>query len=328
MINRNRSALAGVALAASTMLAGCAGVTGSAPGDNFPSGTIELVVPFSAGGATDLIGRAFAAELEKNLENTTIVVVNKPGSNTAVAATGVAGAKPDGYTLFLGTSTTFVTTPMTQSVPYTPEDFEGIAGIADQPYMLVTANDSEYVTLEDLKNAEGRVTYGVTAMGSNTHLAVADLLAKWDVKAEAIPFESAQEVVTAAAGGQVDIAAADFNIAAPQVKGGSVKGLAVTSAVPVPQAPDLPTLLDSGVDTQPFVGRFALVAPDGLPEDVRKTLVEAAESARKSERFQTFVAANGLVEPEYKDGREWIERMVPELRASMEHLFDELNISK
>lgn len=314
-----------VALTIPLLLSSCSGVS-SGQGE-YPSDTVEVIVPFEAGGATDLITRAFAGQLEKKLDAESVVVINRPESSTAVGASEVANAEPDGHKLFIGTTTTFVTTPMVQDVPYSADDFQGVVGLVDQPYMVVGPSDGPFRSIEDVAGADGRLTYGVTAVGNNTHLAMGDFLAKSGVQGQAVPFESAQEALTAAAGGQVDVATVDLNIAAPQVEGGNVRGLAVTSSERVAQFPDVPTLMESGVDTQPFVGRFSLVGPKGMPPQVVDTLRQASKAALASPEFEKFRKRSYLSEPEYVNGSAWMNQMVPQVRQATQQAFSRLNVA-
>ena len=309
-----------VAIGALTIATACGG-----NGDgNFPDDTIEIVVPFSAGGATDAQARAVAEGLEHEL-GTTVLVVNRPGGAAATGATEVLNSSPDGYTLFLATATALVNTPLLQDVSYSHEDFRGIAAIADQPYMMVVSNDADWEAVDDMAG-EDRVTYAVTGIGNYTHIVAASFLEELGVNGEAVPFDDAAAAINAVNGGQVDFAAIDLNIAAPQVEGGQVKGLAVTATERVGAFPDIPTFEEEGY-TSPsgILSRATIAAPAEVDDSVAEVLTEGISAVVESDDFREFMESNYLVDAEY-NGIEYMEQFVPAEIDETRSLYEDLGL--
>lgn len=327
---KSRVKLALGLLVTAGMVTACSG--GAADGgdgpDGYPNETVEMIVPFGAGGATDTVARSYASALE-DIIGERVVVVNRPGGGGAIAATEAAGAKPDGQTLFLVTAGPFVTTPLMDDVSYTPEeDFKGVAGIADQPYVVIVGNDSGWDSLEDVAQADDRLTYGVTGMGNNTHLVGGMFFDEAEIEAEPVPFDAATNAIQAVSGGQVDFAAVDLNVAMPQIEAGSVKAIGLTSAERNDRLPDVETLAEAGYEEiSEIQSRIGVVVPSGVSDELVDYLSEVSQEAINGDEFQEFLKANLLTAAEYSDGEALINEWLPAERERAQTAFDSLGIA-
>ncbi len=268
----------------------------------FPNKPIRAVVPFAAGSATDQIGRAFAAEMVKVLGQP-IVVDNKPGVNGMLGASEVAKAAPDGYTILIGTNSTNAALKfLMKSLPYDQETaFSPVGYMGSVPLIVGINNDVPAKTLKefvDLAKAKpGQVTF---ASASTSQLLSSEMLASMaGVKMTNVPYKSGPAAMTDLIGGQVNMFTADFAVMLPQVKGGKVRGLAVTSSKRSAAIPELPTVNEAlGLKDYELIAYFAVFAPAGTPADVIAKLNQAVNAAANSKEVQEKFSSIGFaVEP-------------------------------
>jgi tripartite-type tricarboxylate transporter receptor subunit TctC len=263
---------------------------------------IKAVVPFAPGSATDQIGRAFAAKMSENLGQT-IIVDNKPGVNGMLGADAVAKAAPDGYTILIGTnSTNAALKSLMKQLPYDQDTaFAPVAYMGSVPLIVGINNDVPAKTLKefvDLAKAKpGNVTF---ASASTSQLVSSEMLAGMaGIKMTNVPYKSGPAAMTDLIGGQVNMFTADFAVMLPQVKGGKVRGLAVTSTKRSPAIPELPTVNEAlGLKDYELIAYFAVFAPAGTPPDVVAKLNAAVNFAANSKEVQDKFAPIGFaVEP-------------------------------
>ncbi len=290
--------------------------------DGFPERPIEFIVPYDPGGSSDTTARVFSEALAAELEGT-INVINRPGGGTVIGMTEAAGAKPDGYTLTLLPGSSFVTAPLTQEVPFGPEDFVSIASLMEEAFVLLTHPDSGIASVDDF-DPQTRYTFVSYGPAHPSHLTMANLFDAMGVEGEGIPFTSATEAVQATASGQVDVGLVQISIALPQIEAGTVVPIAVTAREPLPALPKVPTLDAAGYpEAGGYLAVVAFGAPAGLPEPILATLVEAADRAYNSKAYQEYVSANHGITPAVT-GPAWLEEWVPEqqkrARADVERL--------
>jgi tripartite-type tricarboxylate transporter receptor subunit TctC len=263
---------------------------------------IKAVVPFAPGSATHHIGRAFAAKMSENLGQT-IIVDNKPGVNGMLGADAVAKAAPDGYTILIGTnSTNAALKSLMKQLPYDQDTaFAPVAYMGSVPLIVGINNDVPAKTLKefvDLAKAKpGNVTF---ASASTSQLVSSEMLAGMaGIKMTNVPYKSGPAAMTDLIGGQVNMFTADFAVMLPQVKGGKVRGLAVTSTKRSPAIPELPTVNEAlGLKDYELIAYFAVFAPAGTPPDVVAKLNAAVNFAANSKEVQDKFAPIGFaVEP-------------------------------
>ncbi|HSV48170.1 MAG TPA: tripartite tricarboxylate transporter substrate binding protein [Ramlibacter sp.] len=264
----------------------------------YPNKPIKAIVPFAPGSATDQIGRAFAAEMSKALGQP-IVVENKPGVNGMLGAADVAKAAPDGYTILFGTNSTNAALKFLQkSLPYDQDTaFVPVGYQGSVPLIVAVNNDVPAKTLRDLvnlaKTKAGHVTF---ASASTSQLLSSEMLASMaGVQMTNVPYKSGPAAMTDLIGGQVMMFTADFAVMLPQVKGGKVRGLAVTSTKRSPAIPELPTVNEAlGLKEYELIAYFAAFAPAGTPPDIVAKLNQAVNAAASNKELQDRFAPIGF----------------------------------
>lgn len=299
------------AAGASTALLVLTACGASTSGADFPSDTVEIIVPWAAGGSSDVMVRAFTEPFQEALGES-VLVVNRPGGGSAVGAAEAAKADGDGYTVLHSTSSTFVTVPLRQQVRYTPDDFRTFTALGDQPIVLVADADTGWESLDDAAEFEGdHMQVGATSIGNVLHLVASNFVDEAGMTSEAIPFDGSNEVVMAVANGDVDLAGVEANIAIPQIEAGEVVPLAVSSAERVEALPEVQTFGEQGYDrSQGRLSRVALSVPSDAPDEVYEALAMASEKALESDSWKQYAASTNLIEPEYT-GDEWMTEFVP-----------------
>lgn len=273
------------------------GMTASAAMAAYPEKPISLIVPFPAGSGTDAVGRIFAEEISKKLGQA-VVVENKPGANATIAASYVAKAAPDGYTLFVTTNTSHSAAPwLMKNVTYDPvKDFTPIARGGNLPFLLVTNPKKPYKTVQELvkyaKEHPGEVTYatgnstGIVAGGTLGVAAGLDLLH--------IPYKGTPQALTDLVGGQVDFMFTDFTSGMPFVKSGRLHAMAVSTAKRSELVPDLPAMEEVGIpnfDINSWNGYFG---PAGMSPEIVKTLNTAINEIVNDPDTKARLAALGF----------------------------------
>lgn len=238
---------------------------------------ISYVVPFTAGGSTDIIGRTIANKLQESLKQA-VVVENKPGQAGGIGASFVAKAAPDGYTLFGGTiSTHAINASLYKNLSYHPvKDFEPVALVATLPNVLIinpslgVNNVAELIAL--LKKDPTKRMFASSGAGTSTHLAgemFGDLIG---VKLTHVPYKGTPPALTDVAAGQVSFMFDQMTAALPLAKAGRVKLLAVTTGKRITLAPELPTMIESGVPGFEMSSWQAIYAPKGTPKAIVQKL--------------------------------------------------------
>jgi tripartite-type tricarboxylate transporter receptor subunit TctC len=291
--------IGGFVTAAVVFLAGCGGVetgTGSSggEGDNYPAGTVEMLVGFSAGGSSDLVSRAVSKGLSDEL-GVSFPVVNREGANGAVAASDLATAEPDGSVIAVQNASLFVITPLAvdEGEVTSIEDFDVIHGISRDDYVLVTNPASGYESIEDLSNASERITYGTAGVGTGAQLSAMLLINDLGVEGTAVPFDGGAPALTALLGNQVDVASLQVGEAIENIEAGKLVPLVVFGPERIEYLPDVPTAHELGLEVEVAQYRF-LTAPKGTPEEVKERLVEGLEATFQTEEYQQFNEQNSL----------------------------------
>ena len=268
-------------------------------GQAFPNKPIKAIVPFAAGSATDQIGRAFAAKMSETLGQV-IVVENKAGVNGMLGADAVAKAAADGYTILIGTnSTNAALKSLMKKLPYDQDTaFAPVGYLGSVPLIVAVNNDVPAKNLRELvdlaKAKAGNVTF---ASASTSQLVSSEMLASMaGVQMTNVPYKSGPAAMTDLIGGQVMMFSADFAVMLPQVKGGKIRGLAVTSGKRSPAIPELPTVNEAlGLKDYELIAYFAVFAPAGTPPDIVAKLNQAINAAAQSKDVQDKFAPIGFV---------------------------------
>ena len=294
-IRRPAAAIA-LTTAALLGLAACSGDTGSTQssgGSDYPTKSVTMLVPYAAGGPTDISARALAQDLEAELGKT-VIVENRPGASGITGLSEVATAKTDGYTFTYTTGDSFVQSELREGVPFTFDSFEPVAGTITQPYVLVTGKNSGIADMQAL-GKQPNATYAVTGIGTPTHINTAQLFDQLGVAATAVPFDGASPAVQALVGGQTTVAMLDVSVVMPFVNSGDLTPLGVFTpdGEPLDYLEGVSTLEEAGIDTDAMtLTVWGVALPAGTDAAIVSTLREAALAAAEGENFQKFTQAN------------------------------------
>lgn len=263
--------------------------------------TITYVVPFTAGGSTDIVGRILSNKLQESLHQS-VVVDNKPGQAGGIGAAYVAKAAPDGYTLFGGTiSTHAINASLYKKLPYDPmKDFEPVSLVGRLPNVLIVNSQlgvnsvAELVAL--LKKDESKRTFASSGAGTSTHLAgemFADMIG---VKLTHVPYKGTPPAMTDVASGLVPFMFDQVTAALPLVKSGRLKLLAVTTGKRIALVPELPTMIESGVPGFEMSSWQAVYAPRGTPRPIVQRLNAEIVKALKQPDVQAKLSGQLAME--------------------------------
>lgn len=288
-------------------LAGCLAftatlATGVAHAAEYPERDITMVVPFPPGGTTDIVGRLVAANLSKALGKN-VVVENKGGAGGNIGAADVARAKPDGYTLLMGTvGTQSINEFLYSGLQFNPsKDFVPVALAAAVPNVLVLnpsfAEKNKINSVQDLidflKANPGKTNVGSSGNGTSIHLAAELFKVMTGTQMEHVPFRGSGPAVTALMAGDVQIMFDNLPSSMGGIQSGRLKALAVTSMERSPSLPDLPTITESGVPGFDATSWFGLLAPTGTPGDVVTKLNEAVVATSQTPEAKKQFLAQG-----------------------------------
>jgi tripartite-type tricarboxylate transporter receptor subunit TctC len=271
-----------------------------AQAQTYPSKPVRLVVPFPAGSATDQIARAIGQQLQEALGQP-FVVENKPGAQGSIAATEVARAAADGYTLMVATNTPLAANPsLFKKLNYDPvRDFAPIARLGTISFMIVVRPDFPAKSLREFlnysRNNPGKLSAGYGSAGSQVSQAMLRSMGRIDFID--VPYKGLPQAITDVLGGQISFTFADLANALAQIKGGKLRGIAVTSRKRSALAPDVPAIAEELAGYE-LIAWFALVAPAGTPAPVVARLHEVtAKSLAKPEVAARFANLGTDVAP-------------------------------
>lgn len=280
------------------VLSGAVLCTSAALAQPYPNKPIKAIVPFAAGSATDQIGRAFAARMSEALGQV-IVVENKAGVNGMLGADAVAKSAPDGYTILIGTnSTNAALKSLMKKLPYDQDTaFAPVGYMGSVPLIIAVNNDVPAKTLREFVDmAKAKPNHVTFASASTSQLVSSEMMAGMTgIQMTNVPYKSGPAAMTDLIGGQVMMFSADFAVMLPQVKGGKIRGLAVTSAKRSPAVPELPTVNEAlGLKDYELIAYFAVFAPAGTPPEIIAKLNQAINAAAQSKDIQEKFAPIGF----------------------------------
>ena len=244
---------------------------GAAGAQQYPTKPVRFVVPYAAGGATDLIARTIGEKLSASLGQP-VVVDNRPGAATLLGAQLVAKAEPDGHTLLMATSTTLaINASLYSKLPYDPvKDFAPISLVIQHPFVLLVNPGVPAQSVKELvalaKSKPGQLAYASGGSGSFPHLAMAMFQSMTGIDVIHVPYKGSAPALTDLMGGQ--IAMMFDNTALNYVKGGKIRALAVTTKQRLSVMPDVPTLAEAGVSGYELAAWQGVIAPAGTPRPV------------------------------------------------------------
>ena len=239
----------------------------------FPTKPVRLVVPFPAGGTTDILARAAAQKLSETLGQQ-VIVDNRPGAGGNIGAELVAKAQADGYTLLMGTVGTHAINPsLYAKMPYDHvKDFAPVILVAGVPNVLVVNPDLPFKTVADVvayaKANPGKLNFASSGSGTSIHLSGELFKVMAGVQMTHVPYKGSAPALTDLIGGQVQLMFDNLPSALPQIKGGKLRAVAVTSTTRAAALPDVPTVAESGLPGFESSSWFGILAPAGTPKDI------------------------------------------------------------
>ena len=288
-----KAVLAGITLAAALF-------PQIASAQTYPSRVVRLVVPFPAGSATDQIGRVIGQQLQEALGQP-FIVENKPGAQGSIAAAEVARAAPDGYTMMVTTNTPqAANVSLFKKLNYDPvKDFAPVARLGTISFMLMVRPDFPAKDLKEFlahaRKQPGKLSAGYGSSGSQVSQAMLRSMGKIDFID--VPYKGLPQAITDVLGGSVSFTFADLANALAQIKGGKLRGIAVTSQKRSPLAPDVPAIAEE-LPGYELIAWFAVVAPAGTPQEVVARVHDViAKSLAKPEVKERFAALGTDVAP-------------------------------
>ena len=258
--------------------------TAPAAAAEFPIRPLSLVVPFAAGGTTDLLARTVAAAMSKRLGQT-VVVINRPGAGTVVAAQSVAKAAPDGYTLLVASNATLAINPLLmKDVGYSPIDsFSYVSLLGSVPNVVVARPDAPWQTLaqalDQSRSHPKGLSYGSMGAGTSNHIAMELVGLERSAALLHVPYKGSAPALVDLLGGNVDTVVDTLAATLPQIRAGKLKALAILSARRSPLAQEIGTAREQGAGDVDLYSWFGIVAPAGTPEPVVEQLNASVRAA-------------------------------------------------
>ena len=286
----------------------------------YPTKPIRLVVGFPAGGPTDVVARAFGDFAARALGQP-VVVDNKPGANTILAAEAVASAPPDGYTLLLGAlNHTMIPALYSNRVKFDAlRSFAPVCSMAVSPTVLVVGPSMPVKKLSEFLAAvrakPGERTYATPGSGSGGHFASEQFNRLAGTRMNHIPYKGAAQAVTDLMGGQVDSSFATLGSVLPQVQSGKLRALAVASAQRSPLLPDVPTFEESGVKGYSADAWYGLLAPAGTPAEIVAKLTKASADFARAPATAEKLRGLGM-QPQNTCGSAFTAQLDGEIKAA------------
>ena len=264
----------------------------------YPNKPIKMVVPFPAGGTTDILARSVAADLQK-VFGQPVVVENKAGAGGNIGSDFVAKSPPDGYTLLMGTvGTHAINVALYPKMPYDAvKDFVPISLVAGVPNVLVAAPGFPVNSVKDLidlaKKSPDKTTFASSGNGTSIHLSGELFKQLAGVQMTHVPYKGSSAALPDVMSGQVNVMFDNAPSVMQQIKGGKLKAIAVTSGTRSPALPNVPTIAEAGLPGFEATSWFGVLAPAGTPKDIVDKLSQTIAKAVQSAEFKERLAAQG-----------------------------------
>jgi tripartite-type tricarboxylate transporter receptor subunit TctC len=266
---------------------------------DYPTRSVHVIIPFTAGGAPDVLLRLVAQKLSEKWGQG-VVVENRAGGNTLIGTVAAAKSAPDGYTLLLAADQTFVLNPLLySSLPYSMKEFDPVVLMASIPHMLVVANKVPASNVKELialaMAKPETLTYGTTGPGTIQRIATEYFSGIAGIKLVHVPYKGANETTTAILAGEVDMTINGMPNFMPYLGSGKLKTLAISTDKRNPLAPDVPTMQEAGVSGFTSQGAFGLFAPAGIPREIRAKIHADVSEVLRREDVKKALAARAFV---------------------------------
>ena len=295
--------LLGLALAA-----GLPAIESAAQTAKYPDRPVKMMVGFTAGGGTDVVARILAQKMSETIGQT-VFVENRPGASGLLAVEAVAKSPPDGYTLLMGTQTTYAVAPTLyrKTLVDPSRDFAGISMSAVSPLVLVVHPSVPAQSVKDViamaKAKAGTLNFGSGGLGTTPHMTGELFQSVAGIKMAHIAYRGEAPAINDLLGGQIPLMFANLSAVIGNVRAGQLRALAVTSAQRAPAAPEIPTVAESGLPGFETSTWFALVAPAGTPPDVLARLnAEVKRALAQGDVKQRFAGLGMTAEDSTPEG--------------------------
>jgi len=294
MTSRARSAL----ISCLGVVAAFAATPGTQATD-YPTRPIKLVVPYAAGGPTDVLGRLVGDFLGRDLKQA-VIVENKAGAQGAIGAEAVARAEPDGYTLFVAAASIIVLNPMLyKKLSYDPvRDFRMLALVTDLPVVMEIHPSVPARTVAEFvayaRQNPGKVNFGSAGTGGTIHLAGEMFKQMAGIEMTHVPYKGAGPALTDLMSGNIQVMFDTLSTALPPVRSGLVRALGVSSAQRSPDLPDVPTIAESGYPDYRVSVWYGIAAPAKLPEDIAQKISASLDRALNDDAFRASLEKIGF----------------------------------
>jgi tripartite-type tricarboxylate transporter receptor subunit TctC len=282
-----------------TVFAALLAASGMASAQNYPDRPITMIVPFAAGGPTDVLGRVVAARMSELLGQQ-VVVENVGGAGGQTGSKRVADAKPDGYSFVLGTVGTHAQGQTLYKKPLynSTTDFTPVALLAEVPIALIARKDFPASNLKEFvaytKANKDKMTFGSAGAGSATHLGCVVANMAMDTDVTHVPYRGTGPAMQDLQGGRIDYLCEIISTAKPQIDGGTVKAIAIMTKERSPALPKLPTAIEQGTPMEAYTWN-AIFLPKGTPADIVKKLADAASKAVDTPAVKERLAGLGAM---------------------------------
>ncbi len=283
-------------LAAATLAV--AGMGSALAADAYPDKPLTMIVPFSAGGTTDILARIVGQALGQELGQT-IIIENKPGAGGNIGAQQASRAKADGYTLFMGTvGTHAINQALYKKLPYDPvKDFAPLSRVANVPNLLVAHPSRPYKTVQEMiayaKKHPGEVTYGSPGSGASPHVSGALFQSMTGAEMTHVPYKGSAPAISDLLGNQIAVMFDNMPSAIQHVRSGKLRPIAVTTAKRSSELPDVPTIAEAGVPGYEATSWFGLWAVAGTPAPILTKLQTALTKVLKDPAVAKKIADQG-----------------------------------
>lgn len=296
----------------------------SAATEAWPNRPVKIVVPFSAGSATDLITRQLAHNLGQQF-NQSFIVDNKPGGSAGIGSIAVARSPADGYTLLMTGPASMVTNKFTiKNLSYDPDKFEKVSLVAYTPNVLLTNKEQPFKTLPEMiayaKQHPNQLTYASFGAGTTSHIAGEMLQQMAGIQLVHVPYKGAGDAIPALISGHVTMYFDTIMTAMPQVQSGRLLALGMSTGKRSDMAKEVPTIAEQGYASYNIAPWYGIAAPGGTPKDIVQKLNTAINKALADKDFRDKLSATGA-EPmggSIEDFEQFIAKEAPRTKAIIE----------